>query len=432
MSHSVSFSTTIHLRREMTCLHCWAKFPPEHLLWVSEHRDLFGDPILGEAQQRFLPSRFTIDGNALDARGLTCHEIACPRCHLSLPKSLLEFEPLFVSILGSPSCGKSYYLASMVWSLRKTLPTKFAIRFTDADAVSNQNLIGYEERMFLSETADQRVALSDLIAKTQLQGDLYHSVRHGELTVSYPRPFSFLIQPSGDHPRREVPNSARVLCLYDNAGEHFLPGNDGATTPGTRHLATSSLLLFLYDPTQDRRLDDVIRRANDGQTPYRTRHAGRQEAILSEAAARVRRHLNLPRGEKHSKPLVVVVTKCDVWGSLLDGASLADPWLRGSKSSMHALDHAQIERVSQVTRSFVREHVPEICEEAEAFAEKVFYLPVSALGRAPTFDNQGQAWIRPDEISPTFVAVPVIFGLSLVTRNLIAQATKASPATQRT
>ncbi|MDB5351404.1 MAG: hypothetical protein JWN86_2651 [Planctomycetota bacterium] len=89
----------------------------------------------------------------------------------------------------------------------------FAIRFTDADAVSNQNLIGYEERLFLSETADQEVALSDLIAKAQLQGDLYHSVRHGQFTVSYLRPFSFLVQPSDGHPRRDAPNSARVLCL---------------------------------------------------------------------------------------------------------------------------------------------------------------------------------------------------------------------------
>src|SRR5258708_3176566 len=107
------------LVRRTTCPHCWTTFPPEDILWVSVHADLRNDPRLGpNAQQCFLPTRFNIEGNALDAKGFACQALACPHCHLAIPRALLETEPLFVSILGGPDCGKSYFLAALTWELR--------------------------------------------------------------------------------------------------------------------------------------------------------------------------------------------------------------------------------------------------------------------------------------------------------------------------
>src|SRR5258707_10412881 len=103
-----------------TCPHCWSNFAPADGLWISSHPDLLGDPRLGPEQaQRFLPTRFNVDGNALDARGLVCHNLACPRCHLPVPRVMLETEPAFVSILGTPACGKSYYLTALTWESRR-------------------------------------------------------------------------------------------------------------------------------------------------------------------------------------------------------------------------------------------------------------------------------------------------------------------------
>ncbi len=83
------------LLSQVTCPHCWERFQPEQVLWISEHVDLLGDPLLGpEQEQRFLPSRFTLDGDAIDARGMTCRALACPRCHLPVPRAMLEMEPL--------------------------------------------------------------------------------------------------------------------------------------------------------------------------------------------------------------------------------------------------------------------------------------------------------------------------------------------------
>src|SRR5205823_14427851 len=128
-----------------------AAFAPEEILWITAHADLLGDQRLGpDQQQRFLPTRFNLDGNALDAKGFVCHLLACPKCHLPVPRVLLEIEPYFVSILGSPACGKSYFLTAMTWEMRRLLPLHFALSFTDADPVSNRQLNAYEEALFLN------------------------------------------------------------------------------------------------------------------------------------------------------------------------------------------------------------------------------------------------------------------------------------------
>jgi hypothetical protein len=38
----------------------------------------------------------TVEGNTIDARGMTCRELACSDCHLTVPRDLLDIEPLFL------------------------------------------------------------------------------------------------------------------------------------------------------------------------------------------------------------------------------------------------------------------------------------------------------------------------------------------------
>ena len=170
----------VQLRSRVTCPHCWEQFPPEEVLWISAHSDLRGDPLLGEdEQQRFLPSRFDPDGKALDVRGIACKDLACPHCHLSISWASLQMNPLFISILGAPGSGKSFLLASMTWQFRQTLRDKFCLSFGDADPLANQVLSDYEEALFLNPNEDDLVTLK----KTELEGDLYQSVRFGDREV---------------------------------------------------------------------------------------------------------------------------------------------------------------------------------------------------------------------------------------------------------
>jgi hypothetical protein len=393
------------------CPHCWVPFSPEDVLFISAHADLVGDPRLGaERQQRFRPTRFDLAGNALDARGLPCNALACPRCHLPVPHALLETEPAFVSILGTVACGKSFFLATLTWALRQVLTRHFALTFTDADPAANRLLSDYEEQLFLHPAPDTPVPVGDLIHKTLTQGDGYDTVRYGSQEVSYPRPFLFSVRPQRRHPNgAAAAQFSRLLCLYDNAGESFQPGAETTRSPVTQHLAHSRLLLFLFDPTQDARFRKLCRPAG-GRAAAWGGPTSRQETVLLEAAARVRRATGLSQNARHKRPLIVVLTKHDAWSGLLGERTPAEPWAQSN--NLAALDVGGIEHRSRQARDLLQHTCPEIVTAAEEFAREVVYVPVSALGRPPELDpHSGKPVIRPKDIRPFWAAVPLLYGL---------------------
>jgi hypothetical protein len=404
----------------VTCPHCWDRFFPEQVLWVAEHVDLLGDPLLGsERHQRFLPSRYTLEGDAIDAKGMTCRTMACPRCHLSIPRAMMEMEPLFISILGAPASGKSYFVTAMSWQLRKELPLHFKVAFTDAEPATNRALNDCEESLFLNPDRAQLVPLGGLIRKTELQGELYDEVSYGHQSVIYLRPFLFTVQPQDGHPAGDSARLSRILCLYDNAGEHFLPGQDTTSSPVTRHLARSHAVMFLFDPTQDLRFRAACRGVDAAGSAQHTARLSRQETILSEAAARFRRHAGLSQSSKYDHPLIVVLSKFDEWSHLLDaGDDDGDPWR--SQGNFTGVDVGWIQRSSDRLRKILLEYCPEIVTAAETFAKHVAYIDVSALGsRVEHNSSSGMPAIRPRDIQPRRVTVPLIYAVSQVLPALI-------------
>ena len=123
-------SPGVSLVAEVTCPNCWHRFPPEQALTIAGHADLSGDPRLenrGE-RRRFLPTRYRPDGAALDVMETACRDLACPNCHLLVPRVLIERRStLFLSIFGRPSAGKSYFLAAMMRQMKRTLPRLFSL-----------------------------------------------------------------------------------------------------------------------------------------------------------------------------------------------------------------------------------------------------------------------------------------------------------------
>jgi len=91
----------------------------------------------------------------------------------------------------------------------------------------------YEETLFLPEDSRAPVVLD----KTRTQGDLYRSVTINGQETQLPKPFLFSLHPAANHPRAaRRARLGRIVCLYDNAGEHYNVGQDTALTPVTRHL----------------------------------------------------------------------------------------------------------------------------------------------------------------------------------------------------
>ncbi|MDR3632276.1 MAG: hypothetical protein P4L84_00490 [Isosphaeraceae bacterium] len=411
------------LLARVICPHCWDTFAPEQVLWVSEHSDLLGDPLLGPEQpQRFLPSRFTVEGDALDAAGMVCRSLACPKCHLGVPRCALEMETLFLSILGAPGSGKSYFLSALIHELRRTLPAQFAINIGDVDLASNRILNECEESLFFNPAPDQLVPLGDLIPKTELEGELYETIALGNQTITYPRPFLFDLRVRPEHHKYSADAPmARLLCLYDNAGEHFLPGKDTTATPVTRHLAQSRALLFVLDPTQDPRFAAAIRAVGGGPRPAgKGGRVSRQEMILHEAAARIRRYTGLSHSERHPRPLILVLTKVDQWSGLLHDADPSEPWRTLSGWNHAGLDIDRIEQQSSRLRQLLVQFSPEIVSAAEGFAQDVFYIATSALGEQTELDPEtGFLGIRPQNIRPRWAAVPLLYALSRTLPGLI-------------
>jgi hypothetical protein len=418
-------SSMAQLRARVTCPHCWNTFPPEEVLWISAHPDLLGDPLLGEdAQQRFLATRFTVEGHAIDVKGVTCSRLACPQCHLSVGRALLEMKPLFISIIGAPSSGKSYFLAAMSWQLRNCLRDRLNLSFQDADPIANQILSDYEDALFNNPIDDQLVTLP----KTEKEGQLYESVSYGERVVWYPRPFVFSIKPMETHPsypKRRLLSQA--LCLYDNAGEHFQPGGESPNSPGTQHLALSEVLLFMFDPTQHVRFRKACQGVSKDPQMSKQGWTNRQDLVLLEAANRIRRYSGLGESEKYSRPLVVVVTKFDAWCGLTGAKRLSTSRVvRPVGPSLSAIDRDAIENISKQVRSVLNKYSPELVAAAEGFSTQVTYIPVSALGQSPEVDQKtGFLGIRPRDIKPMWAEIPMLYAINRVAEGLVRTATRA-------
>ncbi|MEM6472020.1 MAG: hypothetical protein AAF802_20840 [Planctomycetota bacterium] len=409
-------SQTITLLTKVTCPYCWHDYAPEESLWISEHPDLIGDAKLGfQHAKRFLPSRFNPQGDAIDEMGQNATRMACPRCHLRVPNSMNQVPGLIFSIFGAPACGKSYFLTSMSWMLRQTLPKRFAVSMSDVDAETNARIHEYEELQFMNPDLETPVAL----AKTEEQGDLYETVDMGDHSVSYPRPFMFNLQPLSSHARykrnREI---SKLICLYDNAGESFFPGADKTINPVTRHLAFSKCLFFCFDPTQDTRFRRACEgKSDDPQMISRTSRLARettirQDTILLEAIQRVRRHAGLRDDELHQRPLVIIVTKWDSWKDLLPDVSTDEPYVPIEGTKLCRLDSQRIKHASQRVGELMSDICPEIVAAAEGFSTSLTFIPVSATGSSPVVDpDSGSLGIRPRDMQPYWVEVPMLLAL---------------------
>ncbi len=439
----MSKSPTIGKRRlldKIVCPHCWTQFPPEDVLWIAESPNLTGDMKLGETErERFLPTEYNARGFAVDAQGCECRECACPRCHLPVPLSLLEAPTLFMSIVGAPASGKSYYLASSTWFLRKILPRCFKLNFSDADPNMNRRLQEYEALLFLGD--ENRLVE---LPKTEEQGDLYNSVRYDDQVVVYPQPFVFSVKPSIEHPHGDkAAKLSRTICLYDNAGESYLPTRDADSFsfPVTRHLGQSECVFFLFDPTQDARFRSAIKeRSNDPRladaNDWEERRLSqvRQETIFTETIKRIRSARRMYANDRFDGLLIVVLTKYDAWRDLLPCGELqGDPIARAefNNREIFCLRADRVARVSSRARAMLMKRAPEFVSAAENFANDVVYVPVSASGVSPEIDRAAnRRGFRPKNVRPIWIATPMLLALSRLTKGLAPIHAEDAPETR--
>ncbi len=389
----------------ITCPHCWNEFHLSQVNYISNHPSLTGDSVLGEtAQTRFLPSKFNAQGYAIDAKGMVCRDMACPRCHLKIPEILLEEKIDVLSIVGSPASGKSYYITALTNTIRKNLPEFFDYSFSDADVSMNYMLNHYEDLLF-HNSSDDEVALP----KTELEGNNFSSQvnLHG-FTVNLPLPYIFTLRKIHDNTVSENGKGfMHNVVMYDNAGEHFEAGRDSVANLATMHLINSSLIMFLFDPFKDSKaVKDCD--ANDPQANVALRSIN-QGQILREMVNRIKKFRGMASFEKSDKILTVLVPKYDAWSNSFPFDLKDLPFTAlDEKTFTYSLNFTIVKLVSYCTRQWLLARAPEIVSESEAFFETVYFLPVSALGHCPDFDaTKNMIGIRPSDINPIWVDVPI-------------------------
>jgi hypothetical protein len=420
MGQTSIFLSNAAAQSRITCPTCWNAFGLEQTLSIAEHQELHKDPVLGESTKpgennlRFLPTRFTLGGDPIDVRGMVCRRVACPECRLPFPRQLLDCPPMFVSLLGNSYSGKSFYLTALTWTLRKMLGLRFGLALRDADLELNSLVTQRESLVFMHKEQDKPFILEDLIKKTQaMEADLVNTINRNGQLVNYLKPFFFMLGPGPKHPKAEKAGQlSRVVCFYDNAGEHFLSGEfTAAKEPLTKHLGQASFVLFVYDPTQDPRFRQRCRQDLNYAHMAAMKVDYRQELLVHEAANRYRKLTGLPGTAKLNRPLIVVLSKCDIWGHHIP--ELKHPfWKLKEGQPVAALDMRVVEAVSNRARNLLLQSTPELVDAAEAFAESVTYIPVSAVGTLPKMDPKTKQFIlKPNEIKPKYVEVPFLYGL---------------------
>lgn len=401
---------------------------------IAGHRDLMGDPRL-EAEdepRRFLPTRFTPECAPIDENDTPCTDLACPNCHLVVPRVLFERRaPLFLSIFGRAKAGKSYFLASMARQMETTVSQRFGLGVTEPHTPSNALLRRYKNALFNHPNPDAFVTLP----KTEIAGaDWYRIVRHGGDDLrQYPRPMFFQIAPTGLHPHADDPlRYTRTICLYDNAGEHFEPGYAKPNNPETQHLSRSSALLFVFDPTQEPAFVAECRgKSSDPQFEQNAddrlmdKVIDPQDVILSTADQNVKMWLGRELAAPLDVPLVVVVAKYDAWSHMAKGG--LPRFYTGRENDMsviHGFRAGVVDSVSDSIRSLLLRLCPAIVTAAERFSSNVRYVPTTATGCGPQFagsDEQGRAryGFRKGGIEPSWTEVPFLWILDQLTTGLI-------------
>ncbi len=405
--------------RLITCPHCWKHFDFRNINYISRHWDLIGDPVLGsDAQKRFLPIKFSANGMAIDEKGMECPEMACPYCHLKIPESMIELATSIFSIVGAPSSGKSYFLTTMLWQIRKCLPHYFDYNLTDVDSSFNSVLNEYESLLFMNNHPELPVSLP----KTELQGSGYtNQIMMNGFPVDLPKPFIFALTPMPGHPRyeRERKELERNIILYDNAGEHFQPGHESINNLATNHLAFSDGIIFVYDPLRDTHMHNFCKKDD----PQFQQESTNQLALLYEMAARIRKFSNLAATEKYRQPLIVAIAKFDVLRKSLGLQPDNQDYLLYDEDKMqYSLNLQNITNMSFLLREKMLEIAPEFVAAAEGFSETVYFVPISSFGCSPQkIENPQQEnssgkpilGIIPNEIKPFWTEVPFLLHLYL-------------------
>lgn len=387
----------------VSCPHCWKKFHGDRAWYISRHSKLIGDDVLGSVQKRYSPNEAEHRGSKVfDEEGWEMLQRACPRCHLQIPDHMLAHKARFISIAGAPRSGKTYFLTIMLHQLKKSLSQQFNYTLGYSDSHEKRMAVDYEEKLFSSADATEPV----MLPKTETAGDhLYNTAHLDGVDVQLPKPFMLSLLPTIASANIKSNGQPEGVVMYDNAGEAFrVDAEDSGRQRSTQHLSESDAVLFTYDPLLETETRSRLAEFSDDPQVRDKASSARQVDYLEEVIHRMRRHRDVATQQPMDVALAVCVQKYDVWKPLVDFHRIDNEPIIDStsieyriKRGVAGLDLTEINIISAIVRSMLKDTSPQFVALAEAHFRHVRYFPVSALGHSPQ-EHEGYLKIRPIDI----------------------------------
>jgi hypothetical protein len=175
------------------------------------------------------------------------------------------------------------------------------------------------------------------------------------------------------------------------------------------HVATSSGLIFLFDPTANARFKAKLVGVDDPQLALKGR-VDQQDSILAEMETRMKRVLGLAHDQRIATPLAFVVGKSDTWEKLL--SSPLEPVVKAG-----ALDLAAVRRNSDRVREVLLHLCPGLVASAESLADQICFFAATSFGHTPVMigagPNKGRIAPDPQRLAPAHVEEPLYWLLHL-------------------
>jgi len=412
------------------CPCCRDRFSLSETLWIAAQYDdlkddYFEDDLGNKTEsKRFLPERFAPDWRAFDERGTKCRRtFACPKCHMEIPESYFNCEPLSVSIVGPTLAGKTFFLTALHHRLQQDpFERDYGLKgmFYDAAHYSahSEKLEEHTDRLFHSFAPPDTVVA---LRADELGGNERKIFGpEGEYWVAIP--YTYILR-EGER--------KRSLCLYDRAGKLFTQtvGKIGdARNVYNKILLASDILFFLYDPTQNGNcVKDYAprygRRIYSNGIVDKSKLIGAEEKILNSQIGESSNHVfglvknfivqyapqGLIENDKYTRYVCIVVTKCDAWEKCL--SEKIQQYLREPpKGDVYGV----IAEVSNEVEAWIGKHDPAFTASVRNFVKHYTYIPVSAAGRQAKKDDDSKVEgydIGVEPLHPRWVDVPFLCAL---------------------
>lgn len=315
-------------------------------------------PNCGAVHRRLIPSSYGIVrrtcqcGEKLPAtfflnRGELTSRCRNPDCQEILDRSHTESRKAFVPIVGGPAVGKSAYLFATV------------------------------RRLLEREAARRSLECSFVETTTQAQFDrIVEQMDHGsppdKTTEKVPRAFNLEL-------RNGRGNWARLLYLYDPAGEAYVDAEDLVLHKYQGHLTG---LIFLIDPFSIPEVRRMYQDRLSAVAPVLKPSTLLIEDALDRILITMESHFGVGKTDRIKSPAAVVVTKTDAFDleEQLGEAVVTD---REGKGKGHGEADPAHAASDQVRRALLRWDQADFVHQIETRFRTVRYFACSSLGRMP-------------------------------------------------